>query len=258
MLAIARVLAWRASWSTGVSRPTRAATAEAVGCSERTVTRWWGWLEEQQLVRILEPGSLAQFRPGILYKDEGPLAKELLLTLPGESFVAPSQGPVDPSRARETEPDGSGENPAPTGTVALAKEVRRVSLTARRVRVTTLAGLLAPLADAEWSPDCVLYALDHLPDGTPHRHTDEVRHAYGWMRNRLTLWLDGEGRPVPGRRAQLEERAVVHRAEVAAARPPTGPGCDPAVAAGWAEQARGMLSAKLARPVRRPGRPGTG
>jgi hypothetical protein len=58
----------------------------------------------------------------------------------------------------------------------------------------------------------LLHVIDHRPDGTPHLGTDDhVRHPAGWLRHRLSFWInpDGTRKPAPGE--QAAERARQHR-----------------------------------------------
>ena len=61
-------------------------------------------------------------------------------------------------------------------------------------------------------------AAGHRPpaDGTPHLGTDDrVRHPVGWLRHRLSFWInpDGTRKPTPGEEAA--ERARLHRQQQA-------------------------------------------
>jgi len=92
LLTIARGIGWAAEWRTGRSRPTIARLMEVSGRSRRTVQYWCRWLEDRDLLTVLEPGTTPQFRPAILRSlpatlgsdnpDEGNLAREWVLTLP--------------------------------------------------------------------------------------------------------------------------------------------------------------------------------
>lgn len=104
-------------------------------------------------------------------------------------------------------------------------------------------------------PD-LLWVIDHQPDGAPHLGTDDhVRHATGWLRHRLSFWLNPDGTRRPTPREQAAERADLHRRQLADARAEAdrvaaakaSPEGQQAGAAGAAEQlaARSSSAAKV-------------
>jgi hypothetical protein len=256
LLSVARFLAWRVNWDTGLAWPTRAAAAEAAGCSERTITRWWKWLEIRGFVRVTEPGTLPRFRPGVLAgkvtDGQGALAREFLLTFPVRSFVTPTQEDSDPPRTRETDPASNGgkitdKRPSDDPVVT----IRRASVTMRRIRPGPLAGLVKPFLGHAYSAGDLLFALDHDRDGRPHRHTDPPRHPYGWARARLARWTGPDGTPFPPWSQVLADRARAHHERTAADRArylPAGPAGDP-VRGAAAVRAQMMTCPAAARAV---------
>lgn len=246
LMAVARITGWRAGWDTMTSRPTRAAAADASGCSQRTVTRWWRWLEEHGFLRVLEPGTLPQFRPAILHSGDGPLAREFLLTLPVHRSVTPICTNQKPPGAREPRTTCEGK-PAPADPIAA---LRQSSVTLRRIRPVTLAKLAAPFLVAGWTTRDLLHSLDRLPDGGVHWHTSQVRYPAAWARNRWACWMGEDGRPVPSRAAQLAAIAVEDRARQAAdrdARAPSGPPATPGAVHAAAAAARTLIAARSDR-----------
>jgi hypothetical protein len=58
----------------------------------------------------------------------------------------------------------------------------------------------------------LLWVIDHRPDGTPHLGTDDyVRHPVGWLRHRLSFWLNPDGSRKPTPREEATGRARRHR-----------------------------------------------
>ncbi|OEV11534.1 hypothetical protein AN218_12445 [Streptomyces nanshensis] len=72
-----------------------------------------------------------------------------------------------------------------------------------RIPTRARTRLLTDFAAVGWSGSDVLYALEHHPDGTPHRHTHRVRRPYAWARHRLTLWRRPDGAPAASHWDQL-------------------------------------------------------
>lgn len=62
-------------------------------------------------------------------------------------------------------------------------------------------------AIAEWTAGDLAWAVDHYPDGRPHRHpTRTIRHPAGWLRWRLSHWLEPCGAPLRPRRSPHGQR----------------------------------------------------
>ncbi|GAA2830582.1 hypothetical protein GCM10020220_019430 [Nonomuraea rubra] len=78
------------------------------------------------------------------------------------------------------------------------------------------------LVAAGWTAGDVLHALDHQPDGAAWTYTwtsrDQIRNVPGWVRFRLSMWLDEHGRPLPGKSQRLAAAAAKLRAEQAVMR----------------------------------------
>lgn len=94
----------------------------------------------------------------------------------------------------------------------------RQGLTVRHIR-----SLLREFLRAGWTIADVLYALDHKPDETAHTWTTTVHTPAGWLRARLSWWLDEHGHPLASLSArktaarQAAERAAAERRAAAAA-----------------------------------------
>lgn len=71
---------------------------------------------------------------------------------------------------------------------------------------------------AGWSAADIEHALDHRPDGTRHRHTEDVRSPAAWLAWRLGLWRSADGSVLPPHSAELAKRAEAHAAAQAARR----------------------------------------
>ena len=122
-----------------------------------------------------------------------------------------------PTRATNLDPNGAGLRPALTGpsprcpvTAGNIPEVPRWPLgstpAGRKERQAAAAALQAALPVlgrvstahiahlarewflAGWTPQDILTALNRQPDGTPWRHSTDIRHLPGWIRHRLTPW----------------------------------------------------------------------
>lgn len=73
------------------------------------------------------------------------------------------------------------------------------------------AHITAPFAD--WSASDLVWAVDHLPGGRQHRTlTANVRHPAGWLRWRLSHWLNPDGTAMPSPARQRAAAAEAHRA----------------------------------------------
>jgi hypothetical protein len=73
-----------------------------------------------------------------------------------------------------------------------------------------VASIIRPFVAAGWAPGDVLGAVDHEPTGRPHGYAREVRHPAGWLRHRLSLWLDGTAPlPSPSQRRAAERVQVL-------------------------------------------------
>ena len=129
---IASAIAWAAESGTMRSRPTLARLMAVTGKSERTCQRWTRWMERRRLLAVWEPGTTPRFRPAILRRGGGSLAREWDLTLPPVHengtpvvrFCPSGSDPVgldrdSPTRARDRAPrhlrrrrqrEGQGQN----------------------------------------------------------------------------------------------------------------------------------------------------
>ncbi len=282
VLAVARVVALCADWTTYTSRPTWDALQERTGLSRRTVARHLAWLREHHLLAWVERGTTADLSPGILQTGPhgtrpGNIASVYLLTAPAHlRLVAVSRpedlgvehvhtGPVDaveaaawpapeqdqdhagapqevqdepppleavdrtgtpsgfgfalksPARARKADlsgpglrpgqktphpmrqvpPDTASEEPPWDLSVTPAGKQERLAAAAilqrhlpvlGRISTAHVASLLREWHLAGWTPRDVLTALGTRPDGTPWRHSHDIRHVPGWIRHRLAPW----------------------------------------------------------------------
>jgi len=223
LLSVVRVLAWRADWRTQLTRPTRAGVAAACGCSERTVTRWWKWLEDRRLLTVTEPGTLPRHRPGIIARNpDGPLAKEFRLmvpvNVPVRSCVTPSPPLSTTPPARESDRPEKGPKAALTGADPVVTTLQITFRDLRNIRPQALSRLAYPFLAAGWTAADLVYAISCTPDGLVRTHDHQVRHPFGWARARLAAWQDARGTPARPHSEVLRDRAAAHRAELAAGR----------------------------------------
>jgi hypothetical protein len=101
------------------------------------------------------------------------------------------------------------------GAAQVVQERARVlrALSAEHVR-----HLARPFFTAGYSPQDVLFALNHGPSGRPYGFTGGVRWPAGWARARLTAWLAPDGTPRPSASQVRAAAAAAVRADQAARR----------------------------------------
>jgi hypothetical protein len=97
---------------------------------------------------------------------------------------------------------------------ALSEELRKIipyrSSPIQQVSLRHLMSILRPFADAGWTANDVVHALDWTPDlpnseGRAWTYTAPARSPGGWLRYRLNFWLDDLGNPWPSR-SQIARR----------------------------------------------------
>ncbi|MBB5132773.1 hypothetical protein HNP84_002494 [Thermocatellispora tengchongensis] len=138
-----------------------------------------------------------------------------------------------PTRAREERSSSrrrnristTGELAATPGTrrherkqaLQVAEKIHDESTTLRRLSPWYIRHLIRDYVTAGWTADDVMHALDHKPDGSAWTYTwtsrDQIRNVPGWVRFRLSAWLDEHGRPLPGKSQRLAAAAAELRAE---------------------------------------------
>ncbi|TYB71129.1 hypothetical protein FXF51_01465 [Nonomuraea sp. PA05] len=141
------------------------------------------------------------------------------------SVSLPERHRADPTRAREKSPHRFRDHHRipPTWSlhatartkrdkIALCERLRTELPLLRRVTAWYLRWWLAPFIDEGWTAADVLHALDVRADDSRWTYTwsssAEIRHVPGWVRYRLSAWLDEQGRPVASRsqrRARADE-----------------------------------------------------
>jgi hypothetical protein len=247
---LAELIAAHADGRTLRARPTMGRLVDLSGLSRRTCQTWCRFLERAGFLAVLEHGVTPRFAPDRLSGEDGNLAREWALTLPGRALsCAPSLPPTASkpfAGAREAEPggsDGQGQgdrrsapgSPAigpphrpgqarewPLGTtpqrradrLTAVQALQRGHMVLARLSSRRLRSIARPWFAAGWTPADLLYALDWAPDGQPHRFAGRVRDPAGWLGHRLGFWLDSSGQPGPPRSAGLAASAAVHRAEL--------------------------------------------
>src|SRR6185437_14260705 len=102
-----------------------------------------------------------------------------------------------------------------------------------RLSDAALSAAWAPFASRGWTPSAWLHAINHRPPaggrpGEQHRRSGRIRRPAGWLKWRLSFWLDEHGVPV----LSVTQRAAVrrlaeHLEREAAALPPKTPGAPP-------------------------------
>jgi hypothetical protein len=204
------------------------------------VQNWCRWLERRGLLAVLEPGTTAQFRPGILALGTGNLAREWQLTpSPGHETCTPPPGNPDPERSRfagaredsQTNRRSAADStpPAPLPRLpqlpsnqnpqrrrerlAAAEQLRRDLPVFRQMSARAVRSAVRVYFAAGWTVADVEHALDHLPDCTRHIRTTVIHSPARWLAWRLGLWLSPDGTPLPPHSVKLAARAERHQAE---------------------------------------------
>lgn len=100
--------------------------------------------------------------------------------------------------------------------LALVERLRSSAPALRPLSAPALRSLLRPWLERPelgWTVAWLLHAIDTTPTGQARTWTSDVRAAAGWLRFRLSAWLDEHGQPVPSpgvqqAAAQLAQRAA--------------------------------------------------
>jgi hypothetical protein len=145
------------------------------------------------------------------------------------SVSLPERDRVDPTRTKQAprrhSRDHSRISPAwhlhatartKRDKIALCERLRAELPLLRRVTAWYLRWWLAPFLDEGWTTADVLHALDVRADDSRWTYTwrssAEIRHVPGWVRHRLSAWLDEEGRPVASRSQRRAAADATRRA----------------------------------------------
>lgn len=153
---------------------------------------------------------------------------------PGARASRPGSGHVGPLRERKERSDEQGR-PGWTRTAVARSRTERLALTERLrdcapalrpLSAAALRSVLRPWLERPelgWTVAWLLHAIDHTPDGEQRIWTTGVRAPSGWLRFRLSAWLDEHGQPLPSpgvalaaaeqARREIEARARAERAE---------------------------------------------
>jgi hypothetical protein len=205
--AVAWALARYTDWHTMVARPGWDLLIKLTGLARSTVARYLALFNEWGLLGRVSPGSTWRTRGSRDGDEDGNLAGEYVLCVPGQQPVDETRTPsllrkeerstacgiTSRTRARVREiatwpihrtPKTRGEQRQ-----AAQRLQQQIPLLAR-LRSKRLVDLLTPWFELGWNPAQIRYALDHQTDGTPHWHTTDIRHVAGWLRYRLGLWRE--------------------------------------------------------------------
>ncbi|MEV0149998.1 MULTISPECIES: hypothetical protein [unclassified Nonomuraea] len=102
------------------------------------------------------------------------------------------------------------------------ERLRQECLPLRRMTAWYLRWMLKPLFEAGWTVADVLHALDVRADDSVWAYTwsstSELRHVPGWVRHRLSAWLDKDGEVLPSRSQRAAAALAAQRAEQEARR----------------------------------------
>lgn len=203
---VCQALARHTDRRTTTTRPGWHLLAEDTGLSRATVQRVIRRLRGWGLIGVVETGSTWRTRGGRPDDDQDNRAGEYVL-------CTPAVDESDPPSLLLVQESGkplahAGENPVPWSMcrapttkgdqLAAAERLRSRAPVLARISARYLRHLLRPCFAAGWTPADVLHALDHVPDGTPHWYTADVRRPAAWVRHRLRRWqLDDGGLVAP-------------------------------------------------------------
>jgi hypothetical protein len=140
-----------------------------------------------------------------------------------------NQRPADPPNQRKERKERSKEMERPgwprtqiartkTDRLALAETLQAHALALRPLSARALRSLLRPwIARPElgWTLAWLLHALDRTPGGSPYTYTAPVRAPAGWLRHRLSAWIDRHGQPLPSPAIAAAAADQARRAEQA-------------------------------------------
>ncbi|MFC7387179.1 hypothetical protein [Sphaerisporangium rhizosphaerae] len=248
LMAVVWTLARHADWTTLTTRPTWAVLMERTGLGRSTVAAWLAWLRRAGLLGTVTPGTTVRYRRGtacgLLDDGRGNEAAEYVLAVPAVTSRAdacPAQSPVEETRTPSCPPQGD-KSPALRGRAREATKIndtdpdwplsatpatkrdmiqacrtaRRADLTLRRVSDRHLRSLLRAVFACGATLGDAIHMINHLPDGKPWTLAGTPRYLPGWIRHRLSVWLDEHGRLRPGVRLPSHERSAAAQAQLAA------------------------------------------
>jgi hypothetical protein len=212
----------------GITEPTRARVCQLAVMSVSTYKACRRWWEARGYIAIVRAGWTPDLAPGVLRTGEDRNIRQAYVlctprktsrtgTPPCTSSAPARTRPLSQSRrdldgfpAREEPPEGTGEPGKPGA--PRSPVLRRGPLAA--LTGGWWAHITAPFA--AWTAADLVWAVDHLPGGQQHRtSTASVRHPAGWLRWRLSHWLQADGTPLPSPSQQRAAAARRHRAYLA-------------------------------------------
>lgn len=214
--------------------PTWETLAAQTGRSRATVARWLAWLRTRGLLTVIETGSTTATRGGpaalatsgnlaaiyaLTQQGPAPTAKETAelpasadgpnthtpprIGCPVEEHETPACGSRrEPQNARATRARGNAQWPknAPTTSrrerLAAAETLRATAPALRPLSAKALRSLLRPWLTAGWTVRDLTTALDQRPNGQKWTYETRPRSAAGWLRWRLSHWLNEDGQPL--------------------------------------------------------------
>lgn len=145
---------------------------------------------------------------------------------PGARASLAAARPAGPLRGREERSDKPGRPTWPRTAVArsrsdrlaLAERLRSSAPALRPLSAPALRSLLRPWVERPelgWTVAWLLHAIDTTPAGEARTWTSDVRAPAGWLRFRLSAWLDEHGQPRPSPGVQQAAAQSAQRAAAA-------------------------------------------
>ncbi len=142
---------------------------------------------------------------------------------PGARASLASVSTAGPLRGREERSDERGRPTWPRTTVArsradrlaLVERLRSSAPALRPLSGPALRSLLRPWLERPelgWTVAWLLHAIDATPAGEVRTWTSDVRAPAGWLRFRLSAWLDEHGQPLPSPGVQHAAAQAAQRA----------------------------------------------
>ncbi|WP_433355470.1 hypothetical protein ACQP25_16815 [Microtetraspora malaysiensis] len=250
----AKLADW-ADWTAMTTRPTEQRIADDLDLALSTVKRWIRWLRERGFLGVVEEGTTNRYRRGNRYgHDDDGLGNRAAVwvlcvpapeldehdTLTDKTTTEPpsctsrrgvQEGPThareERSSSRSRKRISTTDEPAATPgarkhALQTAQKLHDTDPILSRLSLWYIRHLTRAFVAAGWTAADVQHALNHQPDGSAWTYTwtsrDQIRNVPGWVRYRLSAWLDEHGRPLPGKSQRLAAAAAELRAEQEAMR----------------------------------------
>jgi len=209
---------------TGIARAGHANLAKSIGVSERSISRY---INEILIpLGIISPVSVAYF--DLSHKSEGQgQVPAYLLIQPAKAVVEAE--PVDKTGdLNRNEYIWFKENPIfgkicpktalsvdeiiENGAFFLTLKLRERLWFLRRIPDEEIAALLVPFVRIGDTVADLIHRIEWTKSGQKHQYQTQISHPLGWLRYRLTNWLNFDGNAMP---TPIEQRENTRREQTA-------------------------------------------